>query len=111
MKVTATGSAEEAVRKVRASGRDDLVMVLSSGCCDSTAPFLYDRYIPEADSEQVGEIEDVPIMAPAWLRRLYDDENEVAVDVVTDASADSFSLETDLGYRFVLRAPGNSGLG
>ena len=43
MRVRATAEAEEAVRRVAASGREDLVMVHGNGCCDSTAPYLFDR--------------------------------------------------------------------
>lgn len=110
MKVHVTDAAAAVVRRVRDSGRDDLVMVLSNGCCDSTAPFLYDHYVAEAGSEPVGAVDGVEILAPAWIRKLYDDD-ELTVDVNQSPIEDSFSLETDHGYRFVLRAPGNSGLG
>lgn len=110
MRVMVTDAAADTVRRVRASGRDDLVIVLSNGCCDSTAPFLYDHYLPEPDSEPVGEIDGVPILAPAWIRALYPSD-ALTVDVIESALEDSFSLETDLGRRFVLRAPGNAGLG
>jgi len=96
---------------VREGGRTNLVMVISSGCCDSTAPFLYDNYVPEATSEPVGEIEGIPVLAPEWIRKLYDGDSELTVDAIESPAEDSLSLESDLGRRFVLRAPGNSGLG
>ena len=110
MRVTFTPAAEETVAAVRARGRNDLVIVLSNGCCDSTAPFLYDHYVPEAGSEAVGAIDGVPVLAPAWIRALYPDD-ELTVDVIDSPIEDSLSLETDLDRRFVLRAPGNAGLG
>ena len=50
MNLTPTPAAEAVVRKVAGEGREDLVMVLGDGCCDSTAPFLFDRYVPEPDA-------------------------------------------------------------
>lgn len=55
MRVTATPRAEAVIRKVADSGREDLVLVLGTGCCDSTAPSLYDRYYPGPDVMRVGE--------------------------------------------------------
>ncbi len=105
MRVTATERAEAAVRRVEASGRTDLVMVLGTGCCDSTAPFLFDRgYYPGADAVTVGEVAGVPVFAHAWLARLYGDDGLV-VDVDEGVVADSFSLETEHGSRFTLRVP------
>jgi uncharacterized protein len=105
VRVTATQRAEEAVRLVRASGRQNLVMVLGTGCCDSTAPFLYDRgYYPGPDAVAVGDVAGVPVFAHAWLARLYGDGGLV-VDVDEGVVADSFSLETEHGRRFTLRLP------
>src|SRR5207248_11423487 len=38
VKLVATDRAEAVVRKVVDTGREDLVMILGDGCCDSTAP-------------------------------------------------------------------------
>ena len=35
MNVTVTGAAEATVRRVRDQGRENLIMVLGTGCCDS----------------------------------------------------------------------------
>jgi uncharacterized protein (DUF779 family) len=104
MRVNVTESAAGVVRHVQAEGRDNLVMVLSNGCCDSTAPYLYDNYMVEAGSEPVGEIEGVTVLAPEWLRKLYPDDM-LTVDVEQGVLDDSFSLETEFDCRFVLRAP------
>jgi len=106
MKVELTTAAESIVARVREEGRENLVMVLSNGCCDSTAPFLYDNYLPEPDSEKVGDAGDVSILAPAWLAKLYPGEELLTVDVEQGVLEDSFSLETEFDCRFVLRAPG-----
>jgi uncharacterized protein (DUF779 family) len=106
MRVTATERAEDAVRLVEASGRTDLVMVLGTGCCDSTAPFLYDRnYYPGADAVEVGRVASVPVFAHGWLAKLYGDDDSLIVDVDENVVADSFSLETEHGRRFTLRVP------
>jgi uncharacterized protein (DUF779 family) len=102
--VRATPAAEAVVRTVAASGRDELVMVLGTGCCDSTAPFLYDRYYPGADAVEVGRIGDVPVFAHRWLADLYDDD-ALELDVDKQVVSDSFSLETEYDCRFTLRVP------
>ena len=106
MRVTATAKAEAAVRLVESSGRTDLVMVLGTGCCDSTAPFLYDHgYYPGAGAIEVGSVAGVRVLAPGWLAKLYRDDDALIVDVDEGVVADSFSLETEHGRRFTLRAP------
>jgi uncharacterized protein (DUF779 family) len=102
MEVAATARAEDAVRRVAAGGRTDLVMVLGNGCCDSTAPYLYDHYVVGPDAAEVGRVAEVPVMAPAWLRTLYPDD-ALTVDVDDGAGSDSFSLESALDLRFTLR--------
>jgi uncharacterized protein (DUF779 family) len=105
MRVTATERAEAAVRQVEAAGRTDLVMVLGTGCCESTAPFLYDRgYYAGADAVAVGDVAGVPVFAHGWLARLYGTDGLI-VDVDEGVVADSFSLETEHGRRFTLRVP------
>jgi uncharacterized protein (DUF779 family) len=101
--VTATESARGVVRKVAAEGRQDLVMVLGTGCCDSTAPFLYDRYYPGADAVPVGDIDGVPVYAHRWLAALYAEGDGFEIDVEEHVANDSFSLESDYDCRFVLR--------
>jgi uncharacterized protein len=104
MRVRATPEAEAAVRRVSASGREDLVMVLGNGCCDSTAPYLFDRYVVDRGASEVGRVAEVPVYAPEWLARLYPAE-ELVVDAEAGVQSDSFSLETTFGWRFVLAAP------
>jgi uncharacterized protein (DUF779 family) len=101
--VRATPRAEATVRKVAGGGREDLVIVLGTGCCDSTAPFLYDRYYPGPDVVEVGRVAGVPVFAHRWLADLYEDGLQVDVDegVVND----SFSLESQFDCRLTLRVP------
>lgn len=111
MRVSVTDAARAAVAAVRASGRADLVIVLSNGCCDATAPYLYAGHIPPADAQPVGEIEGVAVLAPGWICALYGDGDALTIDAIEQPADDSFSLETDDGVRLVLRAPGNEGRG
>jgi len=91
------------VRKVAASGREDLVMVLGTGCCDSTAPFLFDRYYPGPDVLEVGRVADVLVFAHRWLADLYADGDGLEVDADEGVVNDSFSLESEFDCRFTLR--------
>ena len=107
MKVEATPTAEAVVRKVADQGRDGLVMVLGTGCCDSTAPYLYDRYYPGPDTTRVGEVAGVPVHAPRFLANLYGDGDGegLILDVDQDVTNDSFSLESEYDCRFTLKVP------
>lgn len=105
MRVTPTARAEEVVRRVQGGGRDDLVMVLGTGCCDSTAPFLYDRYEPGRDAVEVGTVAGVRVLAHGWLADLYDG-GELILGVDEGTPNDSFSLESEFGCRFTLSVPG-----
>jgi uncharacterized protein (DUF779 family) len=113
MKVTATPRAESMVRAVAAGGRSDLVMMLGDGCCDSTAPFLYDHHDPGPQAVPVGEVAGVPVFAHRWLTDVYANERSLEVDVDEGLPNDSFSLESEHDARFTLRAtergraPGN----
>jgi uncharacterized protein (DUF779 family) len=104
MRVIATDEVEAVVRRVAESGRKDLVLVLGTGCCDSTAPFLYDRYYPGPDVVEVGRVAGVPVLAHTWLAKLYAEGDGLELDVDEDPVADSFSLETEYGHRLTLRA-------
>ena len=106
MKITATSSAETAVRRVAEAGKEDLVLVLGTGCCDSTAPFLYDRYYPGPDTVRVGDVAGVPVFAHKWLADLYADSDGLEVDVDEGVPNDSFSLESEYDCRFTLRVAG-----
>ena len=105
MRIEATAAAGEVVRRVLAEGRSNLVMVLSNGCCDATAPYLYDNHVTEPDAREVGTVEDVSVLAPEWLAKLYPDDDTLTIDVERGVLDDSFSLETEYDCRFVLRAP------
>ena len=104
MKVTVSARAEAVVKRVEASGRSGLVMVLGTGCCDGAAPFLYDRYYPGSDIVEIGRAAGVPVFAHMWLAELYREGGDLQVDVDEGVPNDSFSLESEFDCRFTLRA-------
>lgn len=103
MRVAGTAAAARTVERVRSLRPGTLVFTIGTGCCESTAPFLYEDFWPGPDQEVVGEVAGVPVYAPEYLRRLYPGDEGVVVDVDDDLPAESMSVETELGCRFVLR--------
>lgn len=81
-----------------------LVITLGTGCCESTAPFLYEDFDPGPDSKKVGEVEGVEVFAPSWLVELYADD-EIEIDADTDVITESFSIETEIDARLKLNVP------
>ena len=102
MRVTGTDAAARIVERSRRDRSGELVFTIGTGCCESTAPFLYEDFWPGPDSERVGEVAGVPVFAPEYLRALYPAGDGVVIDV-DDAMAESMSIETEYGCRFVLR--------
>jgi uncharacterized protein (DUF779 family) len=84
----------------RRSGR--LTITIGTGCCESTAPFLYEDFWPGPDQEPVGEVDGVTVYAPQYLRDQYPGDDGVVLDVV-DEMCESLSVETELGCRLILR--------
>jgi uncharacterized protein (DUF779 family) len=105
MKVTGTAAAAGIVERALRDRRGVLVFTIGTGCCESTAPFLYEDFWPGPDSEPVGEVAGVPVFAPEYLRALYPGDDGVTVDVEEGSMAESMSIETEYGCRFVLRDP------
>lgn len=105
MRVTGTAAAARVVERAQRDRRGVLVFTIGTGCCESTAPFLYEDFWPGPDSEPVGEITGVAVYAPEYLRALYPGDEGVTVDVEEDSMAESMSIETEYGCRFILRDP------
>ncbi len=103
MKVSGTSAAAKVVERARGDRRGALVFTIGTGCCESTAPFLYEDFWPGPDHEQVGEVAGVPVFAPEYLRALYPAGDGVVIDVVDGLMAESLSIETEYGCRFLLR--------
>lgn len=102
VKVSGTNAAEKVVERAKGDRRGSLVFTIGTGCCESTAPFLYEDFWPGPDQEQVGEVAGVPVYAPDYLRALYPGDDGVVIDV-EDVMAESLSIETEYGCRFLLR--------
>ena len=102
MIVHGTNAAARIVERAKSDRCGALVFTIGTGCCESTAPFLYEDFWPGPDSEQVGEVAGVPVFAPEYLRALYPASDGVTIDVVDDLM-ESMSIETEYGCRFILR--------
>jgi uncharacterized protein (DUF779 family) len=102
MRVTGTDAAARIVERSRRDRTGALVFTIGTGCCESTAPFLYEDFWPGPDSEPVGEVAGVDVYAPAYLRALYPGDDGVTIDV-EELMAESMSIETEYGFRFILR--------
>ncbi len=105
MRILATRRAEAVIEQVRGLRSGALTITIGTGCCESTAPFLYEDFWPGPDQEQVGEVSGVAVYAPEYLRRLYPDDEGATIDVI-DEMGESLSVETELGVRLVLRGNG-----
>jgi uncharacterized protein (DUF779 family) len=103
--ITASARAAEVVAEMAARRSGTLTVTIGTGCCESTAPFLYEDFLPGADMAPVGEVGEVVIWAPEYLRRLYPGQQGARLEVV-DELAESLSVETELGVRLVLRGTG-----
>ena len=102
MLVTGTPRAVDVIEQMCARRAGTLTITIGTGCCESTAPFLYEDFWPGPDQERVGEVAGVVVYAPEYLRRQYPDADGAVIDAVGDL-AESLSVETELGYRLVLR--------
>ncbi len=105
MQVLATDRAAEVLSEMRSRRSGTLTVTIGTGCCESTAPFLYEDFWPGPDQEPVGEVAGVAVYAPEYLRSTYPGDDGVVLDVV-DELGESLSVETELGCRLILRGPG-----
>jgi uncharacterized protein (DUF779 family) len=106
MRVTATDRAAAIVEAVKTTRAGSLTITIGTGCCESTAPFLYEDFWPGPDQEIVGTVADVPVYAPAYLRSSYPGDDGVVIDVLENQMAESLSIETALDCRLILRGMG-----
>jgi uncharacterized protein (DUF779 family) len=110
VKVTGTAAAARVVERAKRDRRGVLVFTIGTGCCESTAPFLYEDFWPGPDSEPVGEVAGVQVYAPEYLRSLYPGDAGATVDVDDGSMAESMSIETEYGCRFILRDPNGTSI-
>jgi uncharacterized protein (DUF779 family) len=105
MRITATERATAVIERARAVRSGRLTVTIGTGCCESTAPFLYEDFWPGPDQAPVGEVAGVTVYAPEYLRNNYPGDDGATLDVV-DELAESLSIETEFGCRLVLRGQG-----
>ncbi|RIK08933.1 MAG: hypothetical protein DCC49_07900 [Acidobacteria bacterium] len=104
MKVVPTETAVEIVERAKAIRPGELVVTIGTGCCDSTAPFLYEDHDPGTDSVVVGEVAGVPIFAPNWVAELYA-EDVLELSGETHVITETFSIEAEFDARLTLELP------
>ena len=101
VRVVLTDAAADVVARVRATRAGDLSLVIGNGCCDSTAPFLFEGYLQGPNEREVAQVQGVRILLDDAIARSFEGR-EVVVDAGGDPQPDSFSCESELGYRFFL---------
>lgn len=104
MKIRPTDSAVAVVRRVRERRTGGLGFTIGTGCCESTAAFLFEDHEGRTDGVVVGEVDGIDVVAPPWIADAYEGDGLV-LDVDEGVVDDSMSVETDLGCRFVLVHP------
>jgi uncharacterized protein (DUF779 family) len=100
--VRITPRAAEVVSRVRRERTGPLTFTIDGGCCEGTAPHLFEHAVLTSGAEKVGEVEGVPVYLQPAMVPLYADA-EVTIDVIEEPVSDALSLETEYGLRFVLR--------
>ena len=99
--VVLTDTARDLLARIRAQRSGALSLVIGNGCCDSTAPFLFEGYLPGPNERLVAEVASVRILLDDAVAASFEGR-EVVVDAGGDPQPDSFSCESELGYRFFL---------
>jgi len=100
--VRITPRAAEVVARVRAGRSGALTFTIDGGCCEGTAPHLFEDAVITSAAEKAAEVEGIPVYLQSAMIEPYRNA-DVTIDVVDDAMSESMSLETEFGVRFVLR--------
>jgi uncharacterized protein (DUF779 family) len=101
VRIVLTEAAAAVVERVRAARSGDLSLVIGNGCCDSTAPFLFEGYLSGPNEHQVAELNGVRVLLDEAVAQSFRGR-DVVLDAAGDPQPDSFSCEAELGYRFFL---------
>ncbi len=102
VKVRVTQKAAEVIERARRELSGPLSFSIDGGCCEGSAPHLFEHYFVPAGTSAVAEAAGVPLYLPPGMDEIYKDA-DVVIDVGPDDNSDSMSLETRWGLRFVLR--------
>jgi hypothetical protein len=97
-----TPRAAEIVSRVRRERSGPLTFTIDGGCCEGTAPHLFEDAVLPPNAEKAGVVEGVPVYLQPAMVVPYADAT-VTIDVVDEPMSDAMSLETEYGVRFVLR--------
>jgi len=100
--VTVTERAAAMLRRIREERNGALTISIDSGCCDGTAPHLYENYMLPYGSLEIGRAEGIPIYLAPHFEEQWKNAR-VELDLVDDETSDVLSLETEHGVRFFLR--------
>ncbi|MFQ5478950.1 MAG: DUF779 domain-containing protein [Candidatus Binatia bacterium] len=100
--VRVSEAAERVLARVRADRSGDLSITLDGGCCEGSAPHLYENYVVPFGAKEIGRAGGIPVFLPPGLIDLYEDA-DILIDVVDDPISDAMSLETSYGRRLVIR--------
>ena len=98
-----TDAAKTVLNKIKAE-HDELIFHQSGGCCDGSAPMLFEKsemYLDESDIS-LGMIEGVEFFMNQDQYE-YWKHTHLTIDV-TEGRGASFSLEIPLGVRFIIRS-------
>jgi len=88
------------LEQVRRDRQGNLLFYIGEGCCDSTAPYLYENFIVEPTAALIGSAYGVPVYTSRRLAALHAGETW-QLSVISSVS-DSFSIESDYGLQLVL---------
>jgi uncharacterized protein (DUF779 family) len=94
-----TDEARALLDRLRGERNGSLTMVIGNGCCDSTAPFVFESYLTGPNEARIAELDGVEVVLDRALLDLFDGR-EVVIDAGPEPAGDSFSCEADLGMRF-----------
>ncbi|HUW66139.1 MAG TPA: DUF779 domain-containing protein [Spirochaetia bacterium] len=87
-------------------GRDrpgKLSLVIGGGCCEGTAPYLFENYFPGDGAVLVCRNDPVDIWVSLPGQESVPEHASWVVDLARGVVNDSMSLESDWDCRFVLR--------
>lgn len=94
-----TDEAQNLLGRLQQERSGPLTMVIGNGCCDSTAPFVFESYFTGPNEQRVAELDGVEVVLDRSLVGLFDGR-EIVIDAGPEPSGDSFSCESELGMRF-----------
>jgi len=100
--VRITPRAAAVVSRVRNERTGPLTFTIDGGCCEGTAPHLFEHAVLTSGAEKIGEVEGVPVYLQPAMVPVYVGA-EVTIDVIEEPTSDALSVETEYGLRFVLR--------